>query len=197
MPQLVALSKRYDDKGLQVIGLHVQNATEDEIKTKVKQLKIPFPVTTGGGGPKSGGGIPHSVVFDTSGKMTFEGHPADPDFEKAVKKALKSVAAAGSSSGLGEPKPAGSKLGSSSGLGSSSLGSAAAKPVKPGALIPLRTWKSADGRSMSAALLSVDGANGKFKKSDGTTFTMPLSRLAEDDQKVIEEAAAAPAAGSP
>ena len=195
MPQLVALSKRYDDKGLQVIGLHVQNATEDEIKAKVKQLKIPFPVTTGGGGPKSGGGIPHSIVFDPEGKMTFEGHPADPDFEKAVKKALKSVTvAAGSASGLGEPKPAGSKLGSS---GGSSLGSAAAKPVKPGALIPLRTWTSSDGRTMSAALLSVDGANGKFKKADGTTFTMPLNRLADDDQKIIEEAAAAPAAGSP
>ena len=182
MPQLVALSKRYDDKGLQVIGLHVQSASDDEIKSTVKRLKIPFPVTTGGGGPSKGNGIPHTIVFDPEGKLVFEGHPGDPDFEKSVKKALKGVAATGAGeSRLGATKPA----------GGSSLGpSSPAKPTKAGALVPLRTWTSSDGRTMSAALLAVDGENGKFKKADGSTFTLPLSRLSDDDRKLAEEAKA-------
>ena len=32
-------------------------------------------------------GIPHVAVFDSNGKMTFEGSPFDPEFEKAVEAA--------------------------------------------------------------------------------------------------------------
>jgi thiol-disulfide isomerase/thioredoxin len=98
MPHMVALSKRYDGKGLQVVGLHSQEAPDDEIKAMVKKLKIPFPVTTGGGGPTSENTIPRAMVFNTSGVRIFEGRPTDAGFEKAVKKALKDVAA-GSASG--------------------------------------------------------------------------------------------------
>ena len=34
-----------------LVGLHSQQATDEEIQTKVKQLKVKFPITTGGGGP--------------------------------------------------------------------------------------------------------------------------------------------------
>src|SRR6187455_3144045 len=94
MPQLVALHKRNEDKGLAVVGLHCQSATDDEIKEVVKKLKMKFPVTKGGGGPSKGNGIPHSLVFDVAGKLVFEGHPADKDFKKAVDKSLKAVTAA-------------------------------------------------------------------------------------------------------
>jgi hypothetical protein len=53
----------------------------------------------------------------------------------------------------------------------------------------LRTWAAADGRTLSAALVSVQGGNGKFKKADGTTFTLALDKLSEDDRKIAEEAA--------
>ncbi len=172
MPQLVALHKRKADKGLVVVGLHVQNATEDEIVEVSKKLKIKFPVTSGGnGGPVKVSGIPHSAVFDATGKLIFEGHPADKDFDKAVDKALKTVTAAssGDSSGLSPKQPT--------------------KPAAPAVLIPERMWTNADGKKMSAALIGVEGDNAKFKKKDGSTFTYPLSKLIEEDQTTIKEAA--------
>ncbi len=188
MPHMVALSKRYDGKGLQVVGLHSQQAPDEEIKAMVKKLKIPFPVTTGGGGPTSENTIPRAMVFNTSGVRIFEGRPTDAGFEKAVKKALKDVAAGSGSAAGGSlaEKPAAGKAESAG----SSLGPAAgSKPLKSGVLLPLRTWAAADGRTLSAALVSVQGGNGKFKKADGTTFTMALDKLSEDDRKIAEEAA--------
>jgi thiol-disulfide isomerase/thioredoxin len=190
MPHMVALSKRYDGKGLQVVGLHSQEAPDEEIKAMVKKLKIPFPVTTGGGGPTSENTIPRAMVFNTSGVRIFEGRPTDAGFEKAVKKALKDVAAGSAS---GSAAAAGGSLaekGEKPAAAGSSLGPVAgAKPVKSGVLLPMRTWAAADGRTLSAALVSVQGGNGKFKKADGTTFTMALDKLSEDDRKIAEDAA--------
>ncbi len=188
MPHMVALSKRYDGKGLQVVGLHSQEAPDEEIKAMVKKLKIPFPVTTGGGGPTSENTIPRAMVFNTSGVRIFEGRPTDAGFEKAVKKALKDVAAgSGSSAGGSVAEKTAAGKGEAAG---SSLGPAAgAKPVKSGVLLPLRTWAAADGRTLSAALVSVQGGTGKFKKADGTTFTLALDKLSEDDRKIAEDAA--------
>jgi hypothetical protein len=180
MPQLVALHKRNEDKGLAVVGLHCQQATDEEIQEVSKKLKIKFPVTKGGGGPSSGNGIPHSLVFDVSGNLAFEGHPSSPDFEKAVKKSLKEVTGGGSSSsGLG-PKPGGSSLSPSSG----------SKPAKPSVLIAKRPWTNTDGKVMNAALVSVSGDSATFKKEDGKTFVYPVSKLNEEDQATIKEAAA-------
>ena len=189
MPQLVALHKKNEDKGLAVVGLHCQQATDDEVKDVVKKLKMKFPVTKGGGGPSKGNGIPHTLVFDVAGKLVFEGHPAEPDFEKAVKKALKEVVAtAGSGSGLG-PKP-----------GTTPATPATTKPgAKPAALVSERAWTNADGKIMMAALISVDGDSAKFKKKDGTVFSYPVSKLVADDQTAIKEAAekAKEGAGAP
>ena len=191
MPHMVALSKRYDGKGLQVVGLHSQEAPDEEIKAMVKKLKIPFPVTTGGGGPTSENTIPRAMVFNTSGVRIFEGRPTDAGFEKAVKKALKDVAAgSGGGSGASGSLAEKSEKSEKSGAAGSSLGPVAgAKPVKSGVLLPMRTWAAADGRTLSAALVSVQGGNGKFKKADGTTFTMALDKLSEDDRKIAEDAA--------
>lgn len=178
MPQLVALHKRNEDKGLAVIGLHSQNATDDEVKEVVKKLKIKFPVTKGGGGPSKGNGIPHTLVFDTAGKLVFEGHPADAEFEKAVKKSLKAVAASGSSSSSLGPKP-----------GSSPSSSPSIKPAKPTVLIAERAWTNVDGKKIMAALVSVDGDNATFVKKGGKPFTYAISKLNEEDQATIKEAA--------
>lgn len=171
MPQLVALHKKNEDKGLAVIGLHMQDASDDEIKEKVKKLKIKFPVTTGGGGPTKEEGMPNTLVFDSAGKLVFEGH-MDAAFDKAVKKALKEVtAAAAPSSGLG-PKPGSTP-----------------STAKPAVLLAERAWTNTDGKVMMAALIAVEGDNAKFKKKDGSTFSYPLSKLVADDQTTIKEAA--------
>ena len=178
MPQLVALHKRNEDKGLVVIGFHCQQATDDEVKDMVKKLKMKFPVTKGGSGPSKGNGIPHTLVFDVEGKLAFEGHPADAEFEKAVKKSLKAVAAGAPGSGLG-PKP-----------GTTPATKPGATPgAKPAALIPERAWTNADGKVMMAALVSVDGDTAKFKMKAGNIIAYSISKLVADDQATIKEAA--------
>lgn len=172
MPNLEKLYDRNKKKGLAVIGIHCQSATDDEVKEKVKKLKVSFPITKNGGGPREGNGIPHSLVFDSTGKMVFEGHPANADFDKAVRKAMKGATATAeageSSSGLA-PKP-------------SSLATKAA------VLVPERSWTNSSGKAMVAALISVDGDTAKFKKKDGSVFTYAVSKLNEDDQATIKEA---------
>ena len=177
----MALQKRNKDKGLVVVGIHSQQATDDEVKDVVKKHKINFPVTKNGGGPSKGNGIPHTLVFNTTGALVFEGHPADADFEKAVKKALKEVAAAAAPSGGLTPKP-----------GTAPSTKPGTKPAVSGALVSERAWTNTDGKVMMAALISVDGDNAKFKKKDGSTFTYPISKLVEADQTTIKEAAEKP-----
>jgi hypothetical protein len=183
MPQLVALYNSKKDKGFMLIGMHAQDATDDEVKAVVKKMKIKFPVTKGGGGPSKGNGIPHTLVFDSTGKLVFEGHPSEAGFDKAVKRSLKAVETAGGGGGGLGPKPSATP----------STPSAPATPGKPGApavLLPERAWTNTDGKVMMAALVSVSGDTGKFKKKDGTTFTYSISKLKEDDQAAIKEAAA-------
>jgi hypothetical protein len=45
-------------------------------------------------GPGGTGTIPHAYVFDTTGTLIFCGNPAERDFESAVRKAGRPVAAA-------------------------------------------------------------------------------------------------------
>lgn len=179
MPALDALYKRNKDKGLMMVGLHSQKATDEEVAAKVKQMKVKFPITTGGGGPHEGNGIPHSLVFDAQGKLVFEGHPTDAAFEKSVKKALKEISAT-----------AGGSTGSKSSSGLSPAKSSSTAAAKPAALIAERPWTNTDGKVMNAALVSVEGESATFKKKDGKTFSYPLSKLNEEDQATIKEAAA-------
>jgi len=171
MPQLVALHKRNEDKGLAVVAMHRQDATDEEVKVVVKKLKMKFPVTKGGSGPSKGNGIPHSLVFDVEGKLVFEGHPADKDFKKAVDKSLKAVTAGAPSSGLG-PKPGSTP-----------------STAKPTVLIAERAWTNTEDKTMTAALLSVEGESAKFKMKGGNTVSYPLNKLTEADQATIKEAA--------
>ncbi len=177
MPNLDALYKRNKDKGLMIVGLHSQQASDEEIQDTVKKLKVKFPITKDGGGPHEGNGIPHSMVFDTTGKLVFEGHPMDADFEKSVKRALKDVNASADASSSKSP------------MGLKPAAPAAAKTTKAAALIAERPWTNTDGKIMSAALISVNGDKATFKKKDGSTFTYALSKLNEEDQATIKEAA--------
>ncbi len=87
MPHLVRWHEELGDGGLAVVGLHVQNATDDAVKAKAKSLGMRFAVTAGGSvdGVKAAG-IPHCVLFDHTGKMVFDGHPKD--VEKKLREAV-------------------------------------------------------------------------------------------------------------
>lgn len=75
MPHLVRWNEDLGDAGLAVIGMHVQSATDEQVKAKTKALGMKFPVTNGGSitGMKVEG-IPHCAVFDHTGKLVYEGH---------------------------------------------------------------------------------------------------------------------------
>ncbi len=91
LPDMAKLAKRYAKKGLVVVGLEVQGGTEDEILDLLKEARVKYPVTKGGNAPVSTGGIPHACIFGTDGKLIWHGHPADDDFERQLKKALRAV----------------------------------------------------------------------------------------------------------
>lgn len=92
LPDLAKLSKRYDDKGLVVVGLERQQSSKEAILKVLKPARVTYPVMAGGHVPVPGNGIPNAAVFGTDGKLVWHGHPADKEFEKAVKTALKAVA---------------------------------------------------------------------------------------------------------
>lgn len=59
-----------------------------------------------------------------------------------------------------------------------------------------RTWTSADGRKLEAALVGVEGDQVKLKLRTGAVSAVPLSRLSAEDQAFAKQNAA-PAAGIP
>lgn len=92
LPELAKLAKRYDNKGLVVVGLERQRSSKEDILRVIKPARVAYPVMAGGHVPVPSNGIPNAAVFGTDGKLVWHGHPADKEFEKAVKTALKSVA---------------------------------------------------------------------------------------------------------
>jgi hypothetical protein len=51
----------------------------------------------------------------------------------------------------------------------------------------MRTWTSADGKTVEATLVDADKDNAKLKLKNGTVATLPLARLSEADQKHIAD----------
>jgi thiol-disulfide isomerase/thioredoxin len=94
LPDLAKLAKRYEKKGLVVVGLERQGSSKEEILEVLKDAKVKYPVMAGGSGPVPSDGIPHAMVFGADGKLVWHGHPADDEFEDSVKDALKGVAKA-------------------------------------------------------------------------------------------------------
>lgn len=92
LPEMARLAKRYDDKGLVVVGLERQQSSKEAILKVLKPARVAYPVMAGGHVPVPGNGIPNVAVFGTDGKLVWHGHPANKDFEKSVKSALKAVA---------------------------------------------------------------------------------------------------------
>jgi hypothetical protein len=172
MPQLVALDKRYREKGFRLIGVHAQQGTDEEILEPVKKNKAKYSIARTGQSPIEVKGIPHMFIFNPKGELVFEGHPAGGEAEKIIKKEIRALAAGGGGdddkdSPFG-PKKSGDK--------------------DAGPLVAERTWTSADGRPMVASLVSVKNGMGTFKRKDGKAFDIALNKLSEADQKLITDA---------
>ena len=169
MPHLVRMDKRYRKKGLVIIGAEVQRSDDAAIKKITDEHKVKFTIIKGVSGPSLGRGIPSAAVFDATGKAVFVGHPADDKFERAVKDALKELKNSG---GAPSEKP-------------KSKFPEIAKP-----LIAQRNWTNKEGKSIKAAVLSIDGDQVKFKLSNGKTANYEIGNLSEQDQETIKEAGA-------
>jgi thiamine biosynthesis lipoprotein ApbE len=63
--------------------------------------------------------------------------------------------------------------------------------AEPAPLLDQREWKLNGGMTIEAALLSVSGDSGKFRRKDGKEADIPLSRFSADDRKQIADAVAA------
>jgi hypothetical protein len=172
MPQLAALDKRYGKKGFQLIGIHAQSGSDEEILAVVKQTKVKFPIARDGSSAVNFSGIPHMFIFNPKGELVFEGHPAGGEADKIIRKELRNV-------NLPDDDDEDSAFGPKK------------DPRAP--LVAERTWTSSDGRTLVATLISVENGTGRFKRKSGETFSLPLARLAAADQKVIKDAEAAAA----
>jgi thiol-disulfide isomerase/thioredoxin len=92
LPELAKLAKRYEKKGLVVVGLERQNSAKEDILKVLKKAKVKYPVMAGGSTPVPSDGIPHALVFGADGKLVWHGNPAADEFEDSVKDALKAAA---------------------------------------------------------------------------------------------------------
>jgi hypothetical protein len=165
---LAELYKRNVKKGFVAVAIHAQAGSDEEIKEWCEDRRVEMPVARSGRSPIDFNGIPKMFVFDHAGKLIFDGQPGE-EADRLIKKALRDVPDAETAAGT-----AGSTLSSRS---------------EP--LIAERTWTNADGRSLTAALLSVSGESATFRRPDGRTFSYEITQLSEDDQKLIREKAAA------
>ena len=85
LPEMAKLAKRYATKGLVVVGIHAQEATDEQINKILKDARVKYPVARSGNVPVNTGGIPHALVFGKDGKLKWHGNPNDAAFQKAVR----------------------------------------------------------------------------------------------------------------
>ena len=91
LPELAKLAKSNEKKGLVVVGIERQNSSKEDILKVLKTARVKYPVMANGSAPGGTGTIPHVCVFDTTGKLVWNGNPHDEDFERAVKKELRNI----------------------------------------------------------------------------------------------------------
>lgn len=161
MPHLVEMDKKYSNKGLKIIAAEVQGSSKQAIGKIIEENNAGFTVTKGAQGPVSIAGIPHAVAFGADGKLIFKGHPASDEFKDVVKKALRDVKVVEENPGV---------------------------LAALGDVIEQRTWTNSEGVKMTAAVTKIDGDKVIFRlQKNGKTVPYPISKLSEEDQKLIKE----------
>ncbi|MDG1071499.1 MAG: hypothetical protein P8P32_07800 [Akkermansiaceae bacterium] len=155
------MDKKYSNKGLKIIAAEVQGSSKQAIGKIIEENNAGFTVTKGAQGPVSIAGIPHAVAFGADGKLIFKGHPASDEFKDVVKKALRDVKVVEENPGV---------------------------LAALGDVIEQRTWTNSEGVKMIAAVTKIDGDKVIFRlQKNGKTVPYPISKLSEEDQKLIKE----------
>lgn len=90
IPHLNELQSKYRGLGLRIISLTDEDrATVEAFQTRAK---APIEYTVGTGSVLSAtygvNGIPHAFLVGRSGKLLWDGHPADPECEEKIELAL-------------------------------------------------------------------------------------------------------------
>ncbi len=94
IPDLIDLEKEFGDKGLEVVGISVDQDTKDEVVPFMKQIGINYPVVYGNVGVYQAYGgieaIPTSFVIDKEGKIvaSYQGLRSKSVYENHIKKLL-------------------------------------------------------------------------------------------------------------
>jgi len=161
LPHLAELDKKLRDKGLRIIGAESQGSSKDDIKPLLDNAKVKYTITAGDSGPIQVSGIPRAFIFDTQGILVFDGHPADPTFEKTIKEEVRKVKAEG-----GKDAPV----------------------VASGPLIPTRAWTNSDGHEIRAAVKTADASKVTFLLPNNKEVAYPLDKLSDESRAAIAAA---------
>jgi thiol-disulfide isomerase/thioredoxin len=164
LPELVKIHKRYEKKGLAVVGMEVQNSETEAIIEVLDDARVKYPVVKGGNTPVSSKGIPHALVFGADGKLIWAGNPHDDEFLTSIKQGLRKV---------DDAPPA------------------AAENDQPasGPIIASRDWTNTDGKKIRAEVVRIDDSKVTFRMNGNREIAYDIAKLSEDDQKLIREAA--------
>lgn len=162
IPHLVKLDKKHKDDGLMIIAPESQGSSKQATVSLMKKNKVGYTVTNGCTGPINIGGLPHAIVFDREGKIVYNGHPGDSGFDRAIRDALKEGADSSSST----------------------------SEAFTGPLVDLRTWTNQEGKTIKAALLSVEDDKAKLRLANSTVTLYEIAKLSKEDQDLIKEALA-------
>ncbi|MGE9269670.1 MAG: TlpA family protein disulfide reductase, partial [Verrucomicrobiales bacterium] len=163
LPELAKIHRRYDSKGLEVIGLETGGSEAEAIAKLCKSSRVAYPVMKGGGVPVRINRIPHACVFGTDGHLVWEGPPHKPEFLRSIKEALRKVGATGDSATMTVHDR---------------------NVSKP--LVGLRQWTNADGKTMHAALLRLEGTKAVFQ-IEGRKVPYDISGLSDEDQNLVQK----------
>jgi len=77
LPVIAKWSEKHAAEGLVVIGIHCQSASSAEIESLCKQSGVGYSIFASGQirGGMDFSGIPHSFLFDHTGRCVYRGHP--------------------------------------------------------------------------------------------------------------------------
>ena len=89
IPHMIELANKYKNSDVSFISISVDR-TSEPVKQMVKSKGMTYYVGMDNGLSEkySVRGIPSAFIIDRSGKVAWQGHPMQPDFEQALTKAL-------------------------------------------------------------------------------------------------------------
>ncbi|GAA5484732.1 TlpA disulfide reductase family protein [Haloferula sargassicola] len=163
LPELAKIAKRYEKKGLAVVGMEVQQSDKAKINKILKDARVKYPVVAGGSTPVNSKYIPHAQVFGANGKLLWAGNPHDDGFMKSIKAGLKEA----------KDLPA---------------DAAVSVDEEEAPIIASREWTNTDGKTITAEVMRVDGDTVVFRMNE-REVPYALAKLSDDDQQAIREAA--------